>query len=243
MNIHQLTKRGSNHDDYCEDYVFANKLNDNYIVAGVFDGCSTGIESHFASALFGKIVKKNCLKFDFSKYENTEEILKNIIYNTAFQIKKIALENDFEVNELLSTIIFLVIDISKNQGNIICIGDGFLSINGKNINIEQDNKPNYFAYNLFDFENFNDFEKWFENFENKFYFDEVIDITISTDGILSYIINKKLDEQMDLSEVVDFYTKDTTLKNNKSMLSRKANILKNIHGFEHFDDLGIVRIL
>jgi len=242
MNIHKLIQRGTNHDDYCEDFVFATQIN-NFIIAGVFDGCSSGKDSYFASALFGKIIKKNAEKIDFSNFKNTEEILKNLILTAAKTVKNFAENNDFKIDELLSTIILLVIDISRNVGNIICIGDGFLSINGMDTNIEQNNQPDYFAYHLFKFENIDDFENWFEKFENKFYFNEIKDITISTDGILSYIKNKIMEEKMELSEITDFLTKDKRFFNNKSMLQRKANILKNIYGFENMDDLGIVRIM
>ena len=57
MRIHTLLKRGFSHKDFCEDFLLCKALDEKYLLAGVFDGCSSGVDSHFASALFAKIVK------------------------------------------------------------------------------------------------------------------------------------------------------------------------------------------
>ena len=56
FKIREIVKIGSEHKQ-CEDSIF-NMVKDDYIFMAVFDGCSGGVDSHFASNLFKKIMKK-----------------------------------------------------------------------------------------------------------------------------------------------------------------------------------------
>jgi len=240
MIIHQYLKKGSSHDNFCEDYVFNFEIANKYLVTCVFDGCSSGTESYFASALFGKAIKNYAKILNVDDFKTSEEIIKHLIFRTVVNIKSLAESLFLNTDELLSTLIILVADLQKKTGNILCLGDGFISINGTNYVIEQDNRPDYIAYH---FQEFNDnitFENWYNSQLNKFEFTEIKNITISTDGISSFVYESPSDVEID---VIEFLTKDLDLIRNKSMLGRKVNILKNKHKLINYDDLGIIRIV
>ncbi len=242
MVCHQYIKKGTAHENYCEDYTFIHKIDNKFIVAGVFDGCSGGIESYFASAIYGKTFRNFAKAINFSLFINTEEIIKHLVYKTITNIKSFADNFFISDNELLTTVIILIADLSENKGNIFCIGDGFVSINGENHEIDQNNTPDYLTYHFDEITNIEKFENWYENQQNKFEFTKIEDITISTDGVLSFVTEKLKEEGKSKSEIIDFITNDTSLINNKSMFGRKINILKNKFGMVNSDDLGIVRI-
>lgn len=242
MLIHQYLKRGISHENFCEDYVFILEIESKYLIAGVLDGCSGGTESYFASAIFGKAIKNFAKNLKISDFKSSEEVLKHLVYKTITNIKCFAERFFINTDELLSTLIILVLDIAENKGNILCTGDGFVSINGENFNIDQNNIPDYLAYHFKEINNIEEFENWYVTQQNNFYFPELKDITISTDGINSFIKENKNFEFDEDYDVIDFLTNDTSLLNNKSMLGRKVNILKNKYGLTNSDDLGIVRI-
>ena len=56
--IKELVRRGTNHKNFCEDSVYHLEYG-NIVDLAVFDGCSTGIKSHFASELMYKIFRKS----------------------------------------------------------------------------------------------------------------------------------------------------------------------------------------
>lgn len=238
MKIHQFIKIGSNHKNFCEDYIFTQKLNESFILAGVFDGCSSGKDSHFASSLIAKIIKAEANKIA------VQEIDKMLIYKLLFKslkkLKEIKEELHLDENEILSTIILLLLDTKTKQGQIIALGDGFFSVNGQSTEIDQDNTPQYPAYFLNEYENFDDFNKIIDEMSKYKEFSDIKDITISTDGIFSFASFQANENTPDIS---DFLAKDTKMAENNAMFGRKINILKTKYSMINNDDLGIIRII
>jgi len=116
------------------------------------DGCSSGENSHFASALLGKLLKKICKTLPYLELENPlfnlEKIeiqnLSEIILEKLFEEIKITQNNLFlEVQELVSTCILLVYNDLNKTAWVNVSGDGVIAINQKIIVIEQNDKPNY----------------------------------------------------------------------------------------------------
>lgn len=73
MEIRTVLKKGTDHLVNCEDDLFFSNYYDKYYVGAIFDGCSSGIKSHFASSLFGKILQtvlktKTYIMFDTGEY-------------------------------------------------------------------------------------------------------------------------------------------------------------------------------
>lgn len=68
-----LNQRGGNHNS-CEDSVWVNDTED-FIVGGVFDGCSTGINSHWASQTIAYIFEYNSPLFINTSNRMAMEVL------------------------------------------------------------------------------------------------------------------------------------------------------------------------
>lgn len=255
--IQKILRRGLGHKNFCEDSLYVRKYN-NYIAAGVFDGCSSGVDSYFASALLSRSCRFICDSELTSKIQTCsfDELFATILYkfiNKFFDLcHRLLLYDD----EMLSTIIFLLLDTKEQTGRVISIGDGFLHINGEAIEIDQNNMPAYITYSKNSMATREKFDNWLNVQENIFDIDKMNDITISTDGILSFVDVKDIhsiakDEaeyvtknvKKDSGFAVRFLAEDTTLINNSAMFGRKCNILKNRYRLVNYDDLGIVRII
>ena len=242
MKVYTLLKRGTNHKDFCEDYQIIVPINERFEIFGVFDGCSSGIDSHFASSLTGKIIKSEALKLIINKSGNISKTVKLLFLNSFKEILEIKKRIGLEINELLSTVILYLHDKLSNTGEIIVSGDGLISINNKQIIIDKDNSPNYFIYKG-NIKN-PDFEKIYISEIETFTVNNAKDITISTDGILSFIkqsIPKNtIDEKID---PIKYLINNISMRNNSSMLKKKYNILKNQCGFINYDDVSMIRII
>ena len=254
MKIHTLTRKGFDHITFCEDFVVTHEL-ENFLVGAVFDGCSGGGESHFASALFGKSIKAQLINFEGISLEmySTETLSKDLIYGTIPYLNNI--KNVFKLsnNELLTTILLFVFDKRNKSVNFVCVGDGVIAVKNNNdytipINISQNNKPRYITYFLdptedvneenLNISNLSDFSKWWEKEPYKLYLESVSDFTIATDGINTFK-NSKNDIDYD---PIKFLTEDLKFVKNEVMLPRKYNILKN-NGWSNMDDIGMVRMI
>ena len=226
-------RRGTLHKTFCEDFLIDEIINKKFRILGVFDGCSSGIDSHFASALLGKIIISVTKKLNQKSKEIT---LKKIIYRTSKHLKNTKKKLNLETNELLSTMILMLVDTEKETANIIAIGDGLLSINKQVTNIDQKNQPDYLAYYLDEINNYKNFEDYY-NKQLIFSNIKIEDITISTDGIYTF-----QNSQSEIN-VIENLTKDLFLKDNIAMLSRKCNILKKKYNLKNADDLAIIRVI
>ena len=72
-------------------------------------------------------------------------------------------------------------DVVKKTGEVLIVGDGLIHLNGKNIEYENDNRPDYIGYHL----NM-DKHLWFQTRTQKLSIDKITDLTISTDGIHTF---------------------------------------------------------
>jgi len=238
MKVHQFLKIGSSHRNFCEDFNFVEQFDKNHILAGVFDGCSSGKDSHFASSFMAKIIRAEAQK---AKSEIRDaNFLKNVLFRSLLKLKSLKSDLKLETNELLSTIILFFADIETQTGEIVIFGDGFISVNGEKTIIDQDNTPQYAAYFLEEITDFESFENIFKN--NAFYLkmNELKDITISTDGILSFA---KTDMNEAEIKPEDYLATNLFLNQNPAMFGRKINLLKSKYDLVNQDDLGIIRVI
>jgi len=258
MIIQKLVKRGIgfNHKNFCQDYSAIAETN-NYTIAGIFDGCSDGIDSHFASALMGKLMVSttNDQRFILDEQNNTagikaiaSQFMCKFVANLSVAYSMLRLSK----KELLSTMVILFIDKRTSEGYIMAFGDGYININGQfkelknerfspDENPEADNMPDYIIY---DIEKFSDHEYlrfWISENRSQFYINEVKDVIIGSDGIFTFKkVNPVLPSDL---EPVQFLTEDMWLSDNPSVLSRKCNRLKTAYGYDHEDDLSLIRII
>lgn len=134
-----LNQRGGNHNS-CEDSVFV-KETDTVIYGGVFDGCSSGENSHWASQTFAYMFK--------SLFRDCQSLKNAVIYEAVKELNKVVhiLEIDRDT-QLLSTCLLFIYNKKNRTLDIRCFGDGVYYINDVEYVIDQDNIPDYLGYRL-----------------------------------------------------------------------------------------------
>lgn len=207
------------------------------------DGCSTAMESQFASVLTGKILRKIALGKSYEdmyaqNLENTiEEELKDILKQLFNEIAVVKNTLLLDEKELLTTLIILLYDQKEHQGIVLCIGDGLVCINGNITEFENGNKPDYFAYHLKE-----DFEDWYQNQTRIIIFDHLQDVSIATDGIGTFSKVKKADKEESVHPV-EYLCIDHEYHDSDEMLFRKLKKLEHGCGLKPTDDLAVIRII
>ena len=231
MEVRTLIKRGTDHHVYCEDDLFHFNIGSTYIGA-VFDGCSTGTKSHFASALYGKILKayqKDIIgALDDRSLQEIAEDFQQFLY---FQLKNVGDILELETLELLSTMILAV--VRKDKAYILVSGDGCVLVDDEEYKIESPgNAPDYLAYHL---DRLREAQESMKTYDVTF----TKSLSICTDGIYSFTDENKEDVSY---SVIKALLKDETLLKSDAMLARKYNLLTKAD-VTNYDDLSIIRFI
>ena len=234
---------GEHHTNHCEDFAVVESLGDKRVMCAVMDGCTMGTDSYFISTLVGKLLRKIAVEKSYMSFYKPNEVkseeadLKEILEKLMLELKQMKNQLHLNDDELLCTLILLIVDFNRNAGHVMVIGDGLVAVNGKLIEYEQDNRPDYLGYHLGE-----DFESWYEGQKQYLAINKIEDISISTDGIFTFI---RYDKNSYLSEKdpIDYLTMDREGKEMDNMLSRKLAILEKECGIRPTDDLGIIRIV
>lgn len=244
MKIYSAIQIGDYHQNNCEDHLYIGEYGKNKILCAVMDGCTTAFESHFASTLVGKILKKICLEKGYKEFieekdkeHYIEDNLKSILQDLLNELKIAKNQLMLDSKELLSTLIIMLVDKKNEEGIILAIGDGFVNINGKITEFEQDNKPDYLGFHLSE-----DFETFYNSQSQIIKFSEITDLSISTDGIFTFekVTLSKSDQDIN---VIEFLTTESSNSENGEMLNLKLKILENEFGLKPTDDFSIIRII
>jgi len=244
MKIYTALQIGEFHLNYCEDYLVVEEIGNNTKLVAVMDGCTMGNDSYFVSTLVGKALKKICKTRGYKSLyglevpaPNIEDYLKSIMEELVNDIKKVRDQLLLEQNDLLTTLIILLIDKHKNEGIVLVIGDGLVSVNRVITIFDQDNKPDYLGFHLNE-----NFDHWYSSLSQKIHFKEVVDISIATDGITLF---KKFRNEANDPEIdpIDFLVTDKTILDNPDMLEIKLKKLEHIYGLRPTDDLAIIRVV
>lgn len=244
MKIYSAIQIGDYHQNNCEDHLYIGEYGKNKILCAVMDGCTTALESHFASTLVGKILKKICIEKSYKEFIvqndrplNIEENLKLILQDLLKELKIVKNQLMIDSKELLTTLIIMLLDKNNEEGIILAIGDGFVNINGEITEFEQDNKPDYLGFHLSE-----DFETFYNSQKQKLEFNKITDLSISTDGIFTFkkLAPTKSKEEID---VIEFLATEKTNCEKDEMLSLKLKVLENEFGLKPTDDFSMIRIL
>ncbi|MGB1205589.1 MAG: protein phosphatase 2C domain-containing protein [Chitinophagales bacterium] len=244
MKKYEVSTIGQFHLNHNEDALITSEIGEDKLLIAVMDGCSMGTESHFASTLIGKTLRKIAKEISFKTFvEKTEksldgyleEILRQL-FSTLQDIKNLLM---LEQEELLSTLILGILNHKNRTAVFITIGDGLICCNSKYTEYEQDNKPDYLAYHLYE-----NFDTWFTSQKQKLYLQNIYDLSISTDGIFTF---KKFDGKQYISvknsHIIELLLIDKQWENQKNMLSRKLLEIERKFGLKPSDDLSIIRII
>lgn len=244
MNIYSTIQIGDYHINHCEDFLITKNIGNEKILCAVMDGCSTAMDSHFASTLVGKILRKVAIETGYKElYESNSHFsdigaeLKSIVKDIFNELILLKNQLMLDEKELLTTLTILLYNKKENSGVLLVVGDGLICINGEITEFERDNKPDYLAYHLN-----KDFETWYSNQHQKIFFSDLKDISIATDGILTFSKIKKVDHEEEIN-VIDYLLKDNSNCNSEEMLNMKLKKLEHHYGLKPTDDLAIIRII
>ena len=243
MNIYQVVQIGEHHINYCEDYTLVAEIGNDHLLAAVMDGCSMGKESYFAGTLVGKILKKIAKEIGYLAFFERQDLVAELILKDVFkklfqELQLLKNQLQLETEELLTTVLLLVLDKKNWSGELLAVGDGLVVCNGQLIEFEQANKPDYLGYYLAE-----DFEKWFAKQEQKLSLTNIEDISIATDGIFTFrnfdnAVYKKCEE-----DLVELLLKEKKDFQNPRMLIKQLNKIEEKWGLRPTDDLGIIRLI
>jgi hypothetical protein len=257
MKVQTVIRKGSEHPVFCEDFVSTEDTG-RYFVGAVFDGCSGGNDSHFASSLFGKIFKQ-ILGEGAMAGNSIENKAKDFMRKFVINLFKAKVALGLLDKDMLATFMMIVYDKVHGECLIMTIGDGIICHDGEFTILENDrfkvvepvryrDMPNYIAYDIVDLGLLpSGFDTWFERFVTLSRHDNPKDISIATDGLLTFNTPiAVVDKEGVKHEVVDpleFLLVDQNWMNNKIMLSKKVNVLSSAHKTIHKDDISIVRLI
>ena len=245
MHIRSFLQKGEFHPVFCEDFLFHTQLRDEFYIATVMDGCSMGNDSHFASSLFAKVLKKVVKELGYQEFFgdlpafeewSLEELGKYILEKSWEELRRIKSNLHLDQLELLSTLILAVVDTKRKQAWLIVLGDGFFAAEGKIREIDQDNRPDYLAYHLAE-----DFEEWYGKQNQQFNLEDIHELIIATDGIGSF---EKLDKsKRDFQEEAENYLFfDPEFSDLAKVFDKKMEKLKTDFGLIATDDVGIIEM-
>ena len=247
MKIHSIIRKGEDHPIFCEDFM-ATEDSGRYFLGVVFDGCSGGKDSHFASSLFGKIFRQ-IISEGAMAGNSIEEKSKNFVQGFVKKLFEIKVSLQLEDNDMLATFVMLVYDKVHGEALVLTVGDGVIHCDGELTILENErfklshpttyrDMPDYIAYDLVDLGlDRTYFSNWYDNHVKIHKFVDPRDISISTDGILTF---RTPEEEVD---PVNFLLVDNTWSNNKIMLSKKVNVLKSKYKTVHKDDISMIRLI
>lgn len=235
--ISTASRRGSSHPDRNEDNLY-HRHADKFITGGVFDGCSSGIDSFFASKLYANIYKKTASELDkvVTGINGFQILVRLYFSNLARAIHEIGLATE----ETLSTAVLFMYETETAQLQVRFFGDGVAYANNNILEVfnnDEDNQPNYIGYTLNETGKANDFDNCWEAAKS---FNTITrDFSIATDGIFSF---RKTKENAPDFPIEKYLVQDDFLKSNPASLKRKLNLIRN-KGYEHYDDVTLIRVI
>lgn len=244
MRFYELSQIGEFHTDHNEDYRIIEDAGKSYTLIAVMDGCSSGTDSHFASTLIGKILRKLARQEAYRAYaEKQQKEIKDLIEHISLklfeELGSLYRQLDLNKDEILSTLILGIINTEINSAEFIIIGDGLIHVDGENFEYESDNKPDYIGYHL-------NMDKhiWFQTRVLNRSIDKFTDLTISTDGIFTFK-NHDGKSYPPISEdgIINEFCTDKTNIDNPNKLKRSLLKIKNEFGLMPSDDLTMIRVI
>jgi hypothetical protein len=243
MTIYSTLQIGEYHLNHCEDYLFVGQIGDHKTLCAVMDGCTMGTDSYLASTLVGKLLRKIAKEksykelYGLESYADLDQYLLAILAALFKELNLAKNQLALEKNELLTTLLLLLVDKQQNTGIVLVIGDGVVCVNGQVTTFDQDNKPDYLGFHLNE-----DVDTWYANQQQKIIVNTISDISIATDGIETFTAIKKMDATESI-DPIGLLLSDKTGTDNEDMLNLKLKRLEHVFGLKPTDDLAIIRLI
>jgi len=244
MKIFELSHIGEFHTNHNEDSKIVADLGTNYKLIAVMDGCSSGTDSHFASNLIGKILRKLAKQESYREYaeQSTKQIrtlLEEITLNLFEELQHLNRQLDLKSDEILSTVIIGVIDVKNGMADLVVIGDGVIHCDGKTIEYENDNKPDYIGYHFT-----MDKHLWYQTRTEKLSLAKFTDLSISTDGIHTFKnFDGKTYKTIETESIIKEFFNSRQFEDNSNKLKRILIKMQEEYGLMPSDDLTIIRVI
>ena len=244
MKFYELSHIGEFHVNHNEDFLISEETGTNRRMIAVMDGCSSGTDSYFASTLIGKLLRKIAKQEAYREYAqkqqaNLTDQLENISIQLFEELSNLNRQLDLRSDEILSTLILAVVDTDNKKAEIVIVGDGLIHLNGRNIEYENDNKPDYIGYHL----NM-DKHLWYQTRTKKLSVEILEDLTISTDGIHTFknFDGKKYVETSQEEIMFKFFEDRSEMDNNNKLKKTMIDIMI-LYGLKPSDDLTMIRVI
>ncbi len=245
MNIYTLVASGKYHPVYGEDALYYRYIGKKWLIAAVMDGCSSGKDSHFISALYLKSLNKSCqllphmkeihAGFDIGQMDHGA--IGSFILNQLFEdVNKARKLFNLNIDEILSTILLMVFNITDRSAWVNISGDGLVVCDTSVHEIDQDNVPDYLGYHLD-----GTFDSWIGKHTKTMKFERIKDISISTDGITKLKPNP-LEDTRRFDPIDLFLIQKPSQFPEKSLQRIYTNLLEGNRCIP-YDDIGIIRLI
>lgn len=242
MTVYQFLKRGSYHTDFCEDFSVVQAIGEHRVVCAVMDGCTMGQESHFASTLLAKVLRKVIKERKYQQFygelpdalpieEDFQGILSSV-FSEMRQLKNLLL---LDTSELLTTLVLLLLDTRTRAAVVLAVGDATVAVNGKIIRFEQDNRPDYLAYHFG-----RPFPEWYRQQHQILRLTACVDLSIATDGIDSF---QGEYSNLEAPDVPTYLLLGQELLERSEMLNIKVKRLEKAYSLVPTDDVAIIRVV
>lgn len=224
MIIASLLVKSHEHE-ICEDASFFKETTSS-IQGGVFDGCSSGKNSVWAS---------NTLSHLFSSYDFFYYLSDQTMIESIRKFKKIKDLLSLDVVNLESTAILFEYFKEERKLYIRAFGDCFYYVNGVKYEIDENNEPDYMGHYVD-----SDFEELKEYMQNHpiIKYENVDNFCICSDGIakidISPLIAKNKEMKRDALMLFDPVDSENHLERRWNMLKKDGWIVK--------DDLSIISV-
>jgi len=244
MKLYRTSKMGEFHANHNEDSSVITEIRKSKILIAVMDGCSMGKESHFASTLMAKLLRKIGKEISYRTFVEKSEskisdCLKEIMQRLFHELGQIKNQLLLEKEEILSTLILGVLDEKEQEIELLTIGDGLICCNGILYEYEQSDRPDYLGYHLAE-----EFESWFQSQKQRLSLENVNDLSLSTDGIFTFNeFDNNTYEKIEEEEIVDYLLVDRKWEDQENMLGKKLLEIEKRFGLKPNDDLTILRVI
>ncbi|NIK73194.1 hypothetical protein FHS56_000680 [Thermonema lapsum] len=238
MKIYKFIQKGSEHPNYCEDFLLDLPIGRSFYFGAVIDGCSSGYDSQFSAALYGKLLRKvvQNMPFNTQEYVQSEDYVRQIMLQFVKELKLIQKRLQLKTNELLATFVLMFYSEELQEVFLLVSGNGVLCIDGEITEIEAHSEMDYLAYHLPRFS----FDKWYKHHTYCFKIEKPQDITISSNGIET-VASPHLSVESETFDIVHYLFIDNTYDYMPTMLQRKFAQLASEYNCLPTDDIAIIR--
>lgn len=216
-----LNVRSHTHNS-CEDTIFTYQK-DGILSGGVFDGCSSGKNSHWASQTIAYLFENQLKKYPYMGKVLEDSTVKEVLKSLHDILGTLGIG----FMHALSTCILFSYNESTKMLQVRIFGDGFFYVNDVEYSQDQKNEPDYLAYH-----NSSDINLFLENYPIQTFFN-VDSFKICSDGIESIQLDQFHESTLDPMRLLFLPP------SSNNYLARMWNRISK-EKFKNYDDLSII---